>query len=172
MRKLSEITESIWSDMQDRSSGETVRKEDDVNLLDRDGFYDYLVEHYECLYPESYMILNLKSSDMLIIPMLKLLKSQNEITFNLIIWDIDKPGETFITIPDEIPFKSSNLLIKLRDKYKLIPYGNMLSKFKIEPKSEKDDINKSFFISIIDTILELNTEYEPLIKRNKYEKIK
>ena len=37
MRKLSEITESIWSDMQDRSAGETVRKEDDINLLDRDG---------------------------------------------------------------------------------------------------------------------------------------
>ena len=50
MRKLSEITESIWSDMQDRSAGENVRKEDDVDLLDRDGFYDYLVNHYEeCL---------------------------------------------------------------------------------------------------------------------------
>ena len=36
MRKLSEITESIWSDMQDRSAGDTVRKEDDVNLLDSD----------------------------------------------------------------------------------------------------------------------------------------
>ena len=31
MRKLSE---SIWSDIQDRSSGDTVRKEDDINLLD------------------------------------------------------------------------------------------------------------------------------------------
>ena len=28
MKKLSKITESIWSDMQDRSSGDTVRKED------------------------------------------------------------------------------------------------------------------------------------------------
>ena len=28
MRKLSKITESIWSDMQDRSSGDVVRKED------------------------------------------------------------------------------------------------------------------------------------------------
>ena len=28
MKKLSKITESIWSDMQDRSSGEVVRKED------------------------------------------------------------------------------------------------------------------------------------------------
>ena len=28
MRKLSKITESIWSDMQDRSAGDVVRKED------------------------------------------------------------------------------------------------------------------------------------------------
>ncbi len=44
MRKLSE---SIWSDIQDRSSGETNRKEDDVNLLDREGLYDYLIHHYK-----------------------------------------------------------------------------------------------------------------------------
>ena len=40
------IKESIWSDIQDRSSGDTVRKEDDVNLLDRDEFYDYLKNKY------------------------------------------------------------------------------------------------------------------------------
>ena len=28
MKKLSKITESIWSDIQDRSSGDTVREED------------------------------------------------------------------------------------------------------------------------------------------------
>ena len=162
MRKLSEITESIWSDIQDRSSGDTVRKEDDINLLDRDGFYDYLVNHYEELYPEHYRILNLEKSDMFIIPMLKLLKEPYGKTLNLIIWNIDCPDDAFITIPDESPFKSSNLFIKLRDKYKLIVYP---PNFEIEPKSEKDDINKSFFISVIDTILELNTEYEPLIKK-------
>ena len=31
MKKLSKITESIWSDMQDRSAGETIRKEDKFN---------------------------------------------------------------------------------------------------------------------------------------------
>ena len=40
------IKESIWSDIQDRSAGETVRKEDDVNILDRDGFFDYLDRIY------------------------------------------------------------------------------------------------------------------------------
>ena len=159
MRKLSE---SIWSDMQDRSMGEKIRKEDDIELLDRDGFYDYLVKRYEYLYPKHYNILNLELSDQIIIPMLK---PQNRIPFNLIIWDVNKPKDMFITITDDSQLRSSDLFIKLEDKYKLISYGRFLPKIKIEPKSERDNINKSFFISIIDTILELNTEYEPLIKK-------
>ena len=44
MKKLSE---SIWSDMQDRSAGDTVRKEDDINHLDYEEFFVYLTEHYK-----------------------------------------------------------------------------------------------------------------------------
>ena len=40
------IKESIWSDIQDRSMGNTVRKEDSVNNLDRNDFYDYLKNKY------------------------------------------------------------------------------------------------------------------------------
>ena len=47
MKKLSKITESIWSDIQDRSSGETIRKEDDVNLLDPDDFIAYIRKNYK-----------------------------------------------------------------------------------------------------------------------------
>ena len=159
MRKLSE---SIWSDMQDRSMGEKIRKEDDIELLDIDGFYDYLVKRYEYLYPKRYNILNYKLSHQIVIPMLK---SQDGISLNLIIYNIDKPKDAFIAIIDESPFNSSDLVIKLRDKYKLISCGRFLPKIKIEPKSERDNINKSFFISIIDTILELNTEYEKKKKK-------
>ena len=31
MKKLSKITESIWSDIQDRSSGDKIRQEDKFN---------------------------------------------------------------------------------------------------------------------------------------------
>ena len=41
------IKESIWSDMQDRSAGETVRKEDDIDNLDYVEFFTYLIEHYQ-----------------------------------------------------------------------------------------------------------------------------
>ena len=45
--KKKHINESIWSDMQDRSAGETVRKEDDINHLDRDGLFDYIYDLYK-----------------------------------------------------------------------------------------------------------------------------
>ena len=41
------IKESIWSDMQDRSSGEIVRKEDDIDHLDYAEFFTYLTKHYQ-----------------------------------------------------------------------------------------------------------------------------
>ena len=40
------IDESIWSDMQDRSAGEKIRREDDVNLMDKDTLYDYIMSTY------------------------------------------------------------------------------------------------------------------------------
>ena len=46
MKKLSKIIESIWSDIQDRSSGETIRKEDDVNHMNFDTFADYIKDNY------------------------------------------------------------------------------------------------------------------------------
>ena len=44
---MKKISESAWGDMMRRSSGEIIRKEDDVNLLDVDGLYDYIKSKYE-----------------------------------------------------------------------------------------------------------------------------
>ena len=41
------IKESIWSDIQDRSSGEQVRQEDDVDRFGYEEFFVYLTEHYK-----------------------------------------------------------------------------------------------------------------------------
>ena len=41
------IKESIWSDIQDRSAGDTVRKEDDINTLDLNEFYAYIKDQYK-----------------------------------------------------------------------------------------------------------------------------
>ena len=41
MKRLSNITESIWSDIQDRSSGETIRKEDEFSSICK-----FIKDHY------------------------------------------------------------------------------------------------------------------------------
>lgn len=56
MKKLSKIIESLWSDIQSRSTGDTVRKEDDVNLMNGEQFYDYLQKHYNTLSKEQFNI--------------------------------------------------------------------------------------------------------------------
>ena len=40
------IKESIWSDIQDRSAGDVIRKEDDVNHMNFDTFADYIKDNY------------------------------------------------------------------------------------------------------------------------------
>ena len=47
MKKLSKITESFWGDVHKRSRGDGIRKEDDIELLDRDEMYDYIFSHYD-----------------------------------------------------------------------------------------------------------------------------
>ena len=51
--KKKHINESIWSDIQDRSMGKTVRKEDDINVLDCDELYDYIYSLYEQINQDS-----------------------------------------------------------------------------------------------------------------------
>ena len=36
------IRESLWTDIQRRSAGDTIRKEDDVNILDCEGLFNYI----------------------------------------------------------------------------------------------------------------------------------
>ena len=43
---MKNINESIWGKVLDRGAGDTVRKEDDVNLLDYDDLYDYIKSKY------------------------------------------------------------------------------------------------------------------------------
>ena len=47
MRKLSNIlNESVWGGMLNRSTGDQIRKEDDINLLDIDGLFNYVENNY------------------------------------------------------------------------------------------------------------------------------
>ena len=165
MRKLSEITESIWSDMQDRSSGETVRKEDDINLLDRDGFYNYIMEHYKTTTEDvtgPYAIINSENEDYINIP---ILEDETNTLYRVIMWYFNK-DERYITIPYRKIFQESDLFVKIRDTFNLQPDKDKFNPlFKMFPKDNKKVDNK-FFLEVIDFIIDNTKEpFEPLLIR-------
>ena len=47
MRRLSQITESIWSDMQDRGTGNLKKIEDDLNRFTSEDMVDFLNDRYD-----------------------------------------------------------------------------------------------------------------------------
>ena len=158
------VNESIWSDIQDRSSGDVVRKEDDVNLLDRDGFYKYIMEHYKTATEDvtgPYAIINSKNADYINIPILE----NDNILFRVMIWHFDK-DERYITIPAKKPFWGSDLFVKIRDTFKLqANTDNLNPLFKMFPKDDKKVDNK-FFLEVIDFIIDNAEEpFEPLLTR-------
>ena len=46
MKRLSRIQESIWRNISQRSEGIMTRKEDNINKLNIEGFFDYLKDLY------------------------------------------------------------------------------------------------------------------------------
>ena len=56
------INESVWGDMRKKSLGQEIREEENVDLLDLEGFYEYLKSHYDFDFKEwDIMMFNDKS---------------------------------------------------------------------------------------------------------------
>ena len=149
MRKLSE---SLWSEIQDRSCGKTVRKEDDISLLDNEGLYDYIKSKYESRIPNFNVDMGYYTN-----------KSSNEKHLLIQPYGRWKPLMLYVFYNDgkigEIcthfdKFKRWNFNI-LKQKYLLIPdrhYDECNYNFKI---SEKDGtITNHTVIGIIDILVE------------------
>ena len=159
MKKLSKITESIWSDMQDRSVGKTVRKEDDVNLLDAQGFVEYLRNIYKNVDTEFYIFKDL--NDIITVPIVKP-EAETKSTW-FINYDCNKE-EVFIW--NHFLNKENKLFDKLNDDYKLSFIRNHFIEYVlVEPKTGKS--SNKFFIEIIDYILEnASVLYKRILVKN------
>ena len=148
MKKLSKITESIWSDMQDRSAGDVVRKEDDINLLDETGLVNYMKKVYMPPSPNDdlQIIGGGVNSGTIIASLFK----TNEGHYNIIYQKMSEsnPEITFPVCPD------SGIEDLLKEHYTVISiprYNNKM--YYIRPKDDSKITNK-FFLEIIDFILD------------------
>ena len=154
------LNESVWGNIRKKSLGQEERLEDDVNLLDKEGFYQYLLKHYEPVTDEvsikcGYIFIN--------IPLFTQKKTVQKILLN--------PGEQRIEIRkpllDNWP---DNIRALMFDKYKVVHAISDISKdhmYYITPREGEGD-NK-FFIDVIETILD-NTK-KPFLKRSMNESV-
>ncbi len=155
MRKLSE---SIWSDIQDRSSGETIRKEDDVNLLDKHQFIDYVKNHYESLYPEEHKITS--TSIDLGVPVIYESGYSERVSYYF------KQNSIVIS-----HYRTPKSLVKaLNDNFLLEDVDNRHIIYNICPK-DGGEVNNSFFIEVIDFILDNIDESQRCIRKKINESI-
>ena len=160
------INESIWSDMQDRSSGETVRKEDDINYLDMLGLLDYIQKKYEF----NKEIMTLSSS--IGIPLF----SYKSNIIDLIIsftYSQDRIYDVYSRVIYDSQLKNSISSI-LKQKYLTkISKEKSMSKYVgrhfvlISTKPKKGDIDNRFVIDVIDTYIDIMNTFKNIDKHIK-----
>ena len=157
MKKLSKITESIWSDMQDRSAGITQRKEDDVNLMSGEDFCDYLNDNY--ISKDGHKIIYREDTKNIFMSILKKFTSVSfSITYNY--------KSNIITMNDEIESLFPELCKMIKEKFKVDKeYVNTnYTKFIISPSDGSECTNR-FFVEVINFIIENGDENVLLMKK-------
>ena len=153
------IGESTWGEMRRRSSGEVIRKEDEVNHLDTTGLVNYMEKVYMSPNDDLHIIgddkLNFGSI------MISLFEIDGKY-YNIIYQKIStsNPEITFPVCPD------SDIEDLLRELYKVTRLKQYNDKiYKIEP-NDGNKITNKFFIEVLDFILkEAEGKYTILLKK-------
>ena len=135
--------ESIWSDMQERGTGDLVKKEDDINHLDRNGLYDYLKSHYTLINPQ-YKIVNSPSCDSIEVPVF------HKITNTEYIRRWFTKDE--VLIPYVFPYMVNGLFRLLIHRYKL--KQDMTGRYYIISPADSSSVTNKFFLEVLDFITE------------------
>ena len=154
------IKESIWSDIQDRSMGKTVRREDDVDLMSGEDFCDYLNDNY--ISKSKYKILYSEHSKCIHIPILnKFIGVLLNLSYN---YEDNKITMNY----DEVESLCPELCKKIKKNFKVDKeYVNIgYTKFIIFPPDGSECTNR-FFIDVINFIID-NADENVLSIKKKY----
>ena len=138
IRKFINIKESLWSEIQDRSAGKAIRKEDDINILDGTELVEYMKSVYIvkdnlCFFHNS-----------ILTSLFSIGGEYYSIIYQRIL--TDKPEITFPVC------RESDIENKLSKIYKVTRL-NQYNIYKIEPKDGSKITNK-FFLEVFDFILD------------------
>ena len=155
------IGESVWSDIHKRSKGTTVRKEEDIDLLDMDGMYDYIFSHYEMT---KYMKTEpFKKSNYFVIP---LFFSGLTLYYFFIKFREDTGSAKEVIIQANTK-RCDEFIDKLKE-FCVIDDNGVFGPIKVSPKEGK--ITNSFCLKVLDTVLE-NVSKPTLKKKDLNESV-
>lgn len=154
------IGESTWGEMRRRSSGETIRKENNIDFLDQDGLFEYIKSHYEV----TRFVLDNDHKP------------------------IDKKNQ--ISIPFVIPYEASNygfrISLEFNKNEKIITFGNSIKRdlpkvykmicdnYRVERHTQLIDklypldgseITNQFYIDVIEFLIDNVEEDIKILKR-------
>ena len=153
------ITESIWSDIQDRSMGKTVRKEDDINLLDINEFCEYLKTIYKTNSDNDISVIKIEDNMYLTI----CLYEDEYGYYRYIYYD----GDYINTQLDVIETLKCLLEFERKFSIKFNENDFVVNCIDIYPKDKaRIPVTNKFFIEVLDFILDrINTPLEQKIKK-------
>ena len=150
MKKLSNIEESHWSDMNRRSQGILKRKEEDVNILDLEGLHSYIRNTYDYTTP----------LDIYILPIIPGARKEPELFIALTHCKHEdrslyyKENNSVFMIYDDV--NALNCMDLLSQKYNAFyKRGSKYTKSMvyISPKDNSKKIDNKFFLEVLDYIL-------------------
>lgn len=147
MKKLSKIEESVWGGMLSRSTGDTIRKEDDVNLLDMEGFEKYIESHYTLIekYKDCVMVSSNKIHTSLVILVFAI---QGDGTSYFHIFLKEEDGKYVLTIDKTL--QKLHIYDLLREEYIMT---DCLNSWRYELKPKVGKVDKQFFLTVLDFII-------------------
>lgn len=176
MKKLSEITESIWSDMQDRGTGDVFKKEDDIDLMDIERLYQYVISKYRILpgYTAYKIIRTNRAIDCSPI----IFSEKNFTTYKLSYRGIDD-GDPKILIDKKIG-RSKNVLNLLKENFKVEEYHTFYSFepdwYSLRPLDDGRHTTNRFYLEVLDTFIDIIDPkirpYRVAIQRKKVQRKK
>ena len=155
MKKLSKLDESAWGEMRRRSAGETIRKEDDVNILDRQGLVYYLKEHYKCEDPTTIIQTVADGGNISVC-----LYVDTDGYDNILMYDnID--GDRHMYLSGNFKDNAESIYNEMCSKYTLKEMndydsdGHPLGNIRVEPKGCRYvNLTNKFFLEVLDFIIE------------------
>ena len=155
MKKLSNIQESIWSNINKRSEGISMRKEDDIDLMDTERLYQYVISKYRIL--PGCTAYKITRTDRVIDcnPIVFSEKTFN--TYKLSYRGIDD-GDPKILIDKKIG-RSKNVLNLLKANFKVEEYHTFYSFepdwYSLRPLDDGRHITNRFYLEVLDTFINI-----------------